>query len=246
MQIHTFNTPQETARAVTHSLLKEIGTLPEEYFHLAISGGKTAESLFQLWAEIYSKSIPWNRIQLYWTNEYCGEPETAETNYRTARAVFLEKVGIPARNIHRIQGGSDPEKEAGRYNTLVREKLPDYDGYPRFDMLILGVGTDGHTAGIFPGQPDLLMHRECYAVSTNPANGKKWITLTGQPLLRARTTLLHVVGAKKTDIVSSVTIPNNAAMSCPAAFISRYADNPHYFIDEPAAKKIKTELLRVN
>ena len=173
MKIHISDTPQEAARVVTHQLLKQLDTIRKDSFSLAISGGYSAELLFRLWAEMYYKSLPWYRIHLYWVDERCVSPTDGDSNYGLAKKLFLDKVKIPHMQIHRIMGEANPQHEAQRYSELVKKNLPDNDGYPQFDMLILGMGTDGHTSSVFPGQNDLLTSPQPYAASINPYNGQR-------------------------------------------------------------------------
>ena len=168
MKIHTFDTPKETARAVTHQLLKQLDTVRKDAFNLAISGGHTSELLFHLWAEIYPQSLPWQRVHLYWVDERCVPPTDGDSNYGLAKRTFLNHVKIPHDQIHRILGEANPDHEAQRYSDLVKKNLPDNDGFPQFDLLILGIGTDGHTSSIFPEQKDLLNYPTPYAVSVHP------------------------------------------------------------------------------
>lgn len=238
MKIHSFDNPQETARAVTHQLLKQLNTLRTEAFNLALSGGYSSELLFRLWAEMYYKSLPWYRVHLYWVDERCVAPTDGDSNYGTARRLFLDKVKIPHMQIHRIMGEANPEHEALRYSELVKKNLPENDGYPQFDLLILGMGTDGHTSSIFPGQQELLTSPAVYAPSVNPHNGQRRIALTGQPMLRARLTLFYITGAEKAEMLSNILSPGPEAEAYPAGYITHNADHIEFFIDEAAGKLI--------
>ena len=239
MKIHTFDTPKETARAVTHQLLKQLDTVRKDAFNLALSGGHTSELLFHLWAEIYPQSLPWQRVHLYWVDERCVPPTDGDSNYGLAKRTFLNHVKIPHDQIHRILGEANPDHEAQRYSDLVKKNLPDNDGFPQFDLLILGIGTDGHTSSIFPEQKDLLNYPTPYAVSVHPETHQHRIALTGQPMIRASMTLFHVVGAEKAEILTNVVDPSSAADQYPAGYVTRNADNVAYFIDKAAAKYLK-------
>lgn len=144
--------------------------------------------------------------------------------------------------IHRIMGEANPQHEAQRYSELVKKNLPDNDGYPQFDMLILGMGTDGHTSSVFPGQNDLLTSPQPYAASINPYNGQRRIALTGQPMLRAGLTSFYVIGSEKAEILAQVLNPNTEAEKYPAGYIARHADHIEFFTDEAAAGKLGNTL----
>lgn len=238
MKTHIFDTPQETAQALTHQLLKQMNAVRHNNFNLAISGGSSAELLFRLWAEMYVKSIPWHRIHLYWVDERCVPPTDGDSNYGLAKRLFLDKVKIPRTQIHRIIGETDPENEAKRYSDIVRKNLPSSDGYPAFDCIILGIGADGHTSSIFPGQNDLLCHPDPYAPSFNPYSGQKRIAMTGQPLLRSSMTIFYVAGTEKAGILSEITQSEAQAGKYPAGYIYYHSSHGEIFLDKAAAKKI--------
>lgn len=240
MKLHIFDTPQETARALTHQLQKQLNTVRRTEFNLAISGGFSSELLFRLWAELYAKSIPWYRIHLYWVDERCVQPTDSDSNYGLAKRLFLDQVKIPRTQIHRIIGEANPVNEAERYSGLVRKNLPQSDGYPKFDFLILGIGTDGHIASIFPGQPQLLTSASPYASTIHPASDQHRITLTGEPILRSELTVFHVVGAEKAEILSRILNPDTQDGIYPAEYIYRNADHISFFIDAAAGKKLNT------
>ncbi len=239
MNIHIFDNEQQTAHAVTHQLEKCLNTVRRNHFYLAISGGTTSEHLFRLWAEMYDHDFPWHRIHLYWVDERCVAPSDGDSNYGLAKRLFLDKVRIPRMQIHRIMGEANPENEAHRYSELIRKNLPSTEGIPLFDLILLGIGNDGHTASIFPGQPELLSASAPYLPSVNPYNQQKRISITGEPIIRAKFTLLHAVGEEKADILSRIVRPLSATESLPAAYVCQNADHIEIFTDKKAAKKIK-------
>ncbi len=238
MKIHTFDTETETARAVTHQLLKQLNTVRQDTFNLAISGGHTSEALFRLWAGIYSRNLPWQRVHLYWVDERCVAPTDGNSNYGMAKRLFLDKIQLPREQIHRIMGEANPEYEARRYSELVQKNLPDQDGFPRFDMLILGMGTDGHTASIFPEQKYLLNFPHPYAPSFQPDTVQRRITITGQPILRAALTLYQIVGAEKAEMLARILYAHTGAEEYPTGYIAQNADRIEFFIDSAAAQKL--------
>lgn len=245
MKIHTFDSPEETAKALTHQLEKQLDTVRRDNFNLAISGGRSSELLFRLWAERYHKKLPWYRVHLYWVDERCVPPTDGDSNYGLAKRLFLDKVKIPRMQIHRIMGEANAEHEAQRYSELVRKNLPENDGYPQFDMIILGMGTDGHTSSLFPGQKDLLTSPSPYAPSVNPDNGQRRIALTGQPILRAALAAYHITGAEKAGMLARVLRPEPDAEDIPTGYIARHADHIEFFTDEAAAREIRKQQIHL-
>lgn len=236
MKTHIFDTPHETARALTHQLEKQINTIRRNDFNLAISGGSSSEVLFRLWAEMYAKDLPWYRIHLYWVDERCVPPTNGDSNYGLAKRLFLDKVKIPRTQIHRLIGEANPENESRRYSDIVKKNLPHNGDYPQFDFIILGIGSDGHTSSIFPGQNELLTHPEPYAPSINPHNGQKRIALTGEPILRSTMTVFYVIGAEKAGILTKITASEADSAVYPAGYIFHRANNLHLFADKGAGK----------
>ena len=116
-------------------------------FSVALSGGSTPKIWFDYLAENHVEDIPWNRIHFYWGDERCVAPNDPESNYGITKSHLLDKLSIPDQNIHRIQGELDPIEAAKGYQNEIAQNL---GGNPMFDLIILGMGDDGHTASIFP------------------------------------------------------------------------------------------------
>ena len=145
---------------------------------------------FKLWVKEYKEIIPWNNIRFYWVDERCVAPDEDESNYKHADQLLFIPLEIPANHIHRIWGEQEPKVEAERYSEMVKWELPGYSTAPRFDCVILGVGTDGHVASIFPNDMNLLTDRRVYAVSQHPITGQQRITMTGTVILKSSAILV--------------------------------------------------------
>src|SRR2546429_1313500 len=127
-------------------------------FVVALSGGSTPRSMYaRLAAEPDASGVNWSRVQVLWGDERCVPPDHAASNYRMAREVLLDHVSIPAANVHRIRGEDDPGEAATVYERVIRGVLRTPLGPPRdapgarIDLVLLGLGEDGHTASLFPG-----------------------------------------------------------------------------------------------
>ena len=196
-------TPSEN---LTNLLIKavnrKIQNNPDSSFLLAISGGSSPLSLFKLWTGKYLKSILWKNIDLFWVDERCVPPENPESNYGVAKKMLLDIVPIPENRIHRIMGEENPCKEAERYEEMVRKHLKGVAG---FDMVILGIGEDGHTSSIFPGQEYLLSSSKLYEESINPHSGQKRISLTGNGILNASNPVFFISGQGKAQALLRIS-----------------------------------------
>ncbi|HZA52807.1 MAG TPA: 6-phosphogluconolactonase, partial [Candidatus Udaeobacter sp.] len=121
-------------------------------FTVALSGGSTPKSVYALLAsDGYKERIPWHQVHLFWGDERCVPPDHPESNYRMVRESLLAKVKIPNENVHRMQGEKEPAVAALEYEATLKEffDLPT-GSLPRFDLILLGIGEDGHTASLFP------------------------------------------------------------------------------------------------
>ena len=126
-------------------------------FTVALSGGSTPKHLYSLLASAdYKDQIPWKNVQLFWGDERCVPPDHPESNFRMAHETLLSKIGIPAENIHRMAGEQEPQAAAAGYEKELNKFFGLESGaLPRFDLIFLGIGEDGHTASLFPGSDAL-------------------------------------------------------------------------------------------
>src|SRR5262249_49804097 len=120
---------------------------------LVLSGGNTPRTLYSQWATRFAQEIPWGGVHLFWGDERFVPPDDPHSNFRMAREALLDHVPIPAANVHRMPTAGTPEQAAAAYEATLRGH---FDGdQPRFDLLLLGLGPDGHTASLFPRSPAL-------------------------------------------------------------------------------------------
>ena len=228
MKIEVYKTPEETLRSMTEALIAAIKKSKSKPYHLALSGGSTAQQLFKLWVKEYRDNIPWDILRLYWVDERCVSPEDDESNFKHAERLLFMPLDIPQYHIHRIWGEQDPKVEAERYSEMVKWELPGYSNVPRFDCTILGIGTDGHVASIFSNSTNLLTDHRVYAVSHHPRTGQQRITMTGTVILKSTTILIPVVGADKQEIMEHLVHKQG---EYPASYILSHAPTATLFTD---------------
>lgn len=195
--------------------LAEAAVAARGRFSAALSGGATPGALYRLLAaEPYRARLPWAQIHLFWADERCVPPDDPGSNYRLVAETLLTGAPIPPDNIHRMRGEWEPERAAHDYEHMLRAFFGD--GPPRFDLALLGLGKDGHTASLFPGA-DTLAETERLVVHAVAAYEERpaWrITLTLPALNAARRVLFLVSGAEKAAIVR--TVFEDAAARLPA------------------------------
>ncbi len=167
---------------------------------LALSGGTTPRTLYALLAGEYRLAAPWRQAEWFWGDERCVPPDHAESNYRAARDALLVPLRIPSGMVHRIDCSGGAPAGATRYEAVLRDRLPA----GRFDLVLLGVGADGHTASLFPGS-GALDERERWAVAVTGGPElavRERVTLTYPVLDRARAVFLLAAGAGKHPVVA--------------------------------------------
>ena len=142
-------------------------------FAVALAGGSTPRAAYMLLAtEEYAVRVDWGRVHVFWGDERCVPPAHMDSNYRMARETLLDGVPLPAQNVHRMHGEMIPEDAASDYEKTLR--LFFGDDLPRFDLVLLGMGSDGHTASLFPGMAILREERRwavAHYVETQYADG---------------------------------------------------------------------------
>lgn len=201
--------------------------------HIAVSGGSTPKLLFELMAASpLRERIEWSNIHLYWVDERCVPPTDADSNYGMTYEAMLRHVPLPEAQVHRIRGEYDRDEEAKRYTELVCRNLPlREDGTPVFDVVILGMGADGHTSSIFPHQMNLLREATPYAVATHPTTGQSRIAMTGPTILAARHLVLHATGEDKGVVLRQIFDEEPEAEAYPMAYIIEHCANLNIYTD---------------
>jgi len=206
-------------------------------FFVALSGGQTPRAAYELLAqEPLREELSWSDVFVYFGDERCVPPDDELSNYRMAQRAFLDSVGIPRANVHRIAGEIDPGHAANEYASLIRA---DLGSTPHFDLVMLGLGSDGHTASLFPGTPpetgsDELV-RAVYAQSQ-----MMWrVTITPKVINLARTVAFAVEGVAKAQILARVYQGPVDPVTYPAQIVHPVSGRLIWMVDELAAGMLK-------
>ena len=231
----------ENAEVLAHEVaqwLCDLAQASDRAFAICLSGGSTPRRLYQCLAEpgIVSR-FPWRRVHWFWGDERFVPHDDRDSNYKMAQDAFLSRVPVPDRNIHPIPTeGMSPEQAAAEYETTLKRFYgagflsPDR---PLFDVNLLGIGENGHTASLFPGQPSLQETRR-WALAVTGADPKQRITLTYPVLDSSRDAAFVVTGAAKRKIAARARAGDR---TLPAAMI-RPVGRLHWFMDRAAALEI--------
>lgn len=207
--------------------------------YISLSGGSTPKVLFDHLALHYKDLIRWENVQFYWGDERCVPPGGEESNYKMTRDHLLSKIDIPKENIHRIKGESDPEAEAKRYSQEMYNEIITMDQVPIFDLVILGMGDDGHTASIFPHEIELWDAAETAVVATHPDSGQKRVSITGKIINAAREVVFLVTGESKQEKVKEIIGKFDESSQYPASLVSPISGKLTWYLDEAAALRLK-------
>lgn len=202
---------------------------------IALSGGKTPIKLFNIISTDYSDSIDWHFVHIFWVDERCVSPSDPDSNYGNAMLHLLTNIDIPAKNIHRIKGEFPPEKEQDRYSYEISNYTISHNKMPVFDLVLLGIGEDGHIASIFPNQIELIESYKICNVSFQPQTKQKRITLSGRIINNARKIVFMATGRNKSEVIAKILKNGEGVEKLPAYYISPPNGNIQWHLDKDAA-----------
>ena len=228
------------AVAVRFSELARQAVAEKRTFSAALSGGSTPRRLYELLAEP-ALAISWDSIHLFQVDERCVPPDHSESNYRMIYEVMLSRAPIPKANFHRMAAEREDREGASReYAEEIKRVLqPEPDEFPRLDLVLLGMGPDGHTASLFP-QSAALKERTAWVRPNFVEKFKTYrLTLT-LPVLNAATRILFlVVGADKAETLRQVLEGPRRPEELPAQSVQPVRGQVEWYLDEPAARLLK-------
>jgi 6-phosphogluconolactonase len=205
-------------------------------FTVALSGGHTPERTYELLAmKPFRDQMPWADVHFFWGDERCVSPDDEQSNQRMARDALLNHVPISTRQIHPINCMSSPPAGAKSYERCLRRLLGQKG---RFEMILLGLGTNGHTASLFPRSSVLNETARWVAPLFVPEQGLHRVTLTAPLINRARTVLFLVSGRRKAPSLEAVLYGARDPIRWPAQLISPADGDLHWFVDETAAARV--------
>ena len=204
-------------------------------FIVALSGGSTPRDTYlRLGTGALVSKVMWSRVQVLWGDERCVPPHDVESNYRMARETLLDRVPIPAANVHRIHGEDDPATAAEVYEAMLRALLRTPAG-ARIDLVLLGLGEDGHTASLFPGSA-AVHERTRWVMAARAVAASMWrITLTPAVINAAAEVLFLVSGDAKAGILRRVIEGPRRPQELPAQAIAPSNGRVRWCVDAAAA-----------
>jgi 6-phosphogluconolactonase len=237
-----FATPPEVARAAAELFASSVTTAANSrgIARIAISGGTTPKAMFTLLAsDEFAKRVPWDKLDLYWVDERCVGPEDADSNYRMTKEALLSKVPLAEDRIHRMEGELEPEEAAARYEAAIRNgfRLEGAET-PTFDLVLLGMGDDGHTASLFP-HTEALNDMTHIVVANHVPQKDTWrVTLTWPVINQGREVAFLIEGAGKAQVLHDVFQGPYQPETYPSQIIRPESGKLTLLLDTAAAAKL--------
>ena len=236
MELKIYKDKTEVAEQFSAYFVELVKDKPE--VHIALSGGSTPKIVFDVLATEYGDTINWSSIHFYWGDERCVPPTDSDSNYKMTVEHLFSKIEVPKENIHRILGENDPEGEAMRYANLLEINLDRVEGIPQFDLVILGMGDDGHTASIFPHEIELWNADDHCVVATHPESGQKRVSINGKVINTSKEVAFLVTGQGKAEKVEIITQKKEGFEMYPASLVQPTSGKLVWFLDKDAASLI--------
>ncbi|MCA9933861.1 MAG: 6-phosphogluconolactonase, partial [Anaerolineales bacterium] len=236
--IHAFATQSDLSAAAADLFVQLATASQKPLFFVALSGGSTPQALFKLLATPpYANALPWEQIHFFWGDERLVSPDDPGSNYGQAKALLFDHVPIPAANIHRVKGELPSGLAIVDYVDQLNQAVDDCGrAWPHFDLCLMGMGADGHTASLFPGPISTVEKTQPVMTVTavyedRPANR---LTLTPLVFNDARYVLFLVTGEKKAEAVTAVLHGPPDPEKWPAQRIQPHHGQMDWFLDQAA------------
>ncbi|HWN07720.1 MAG TPA: 6-phosphogluconolactonase [Pyrinomonadaceae bacterium] len=238
--ISVFETPEQLAEAAAERFVKVANHAQESSgrFSVALAGGRTPKRVYELLAtEGFRNRVEWSRVYVFFGDERCVPLDHAQSNYAMAHSALLSKVPLPAGNVFRIAGEGDPTEGARAYEAELSQFFAPVARL-RFDLVLLGMGADGHTASLFP-ESNALEETFQLVVPTKSPQEQCRITLTLGALNTAARTIFLVTGEEKAATLSKVLQRQSGSLRLPASLIKPNDGTLEWFVDRKAASGLQ-------
>ncbi len=226
------------ATAATIVELGHLALAQHGRFNLALAGGSTPRGVYRHLAEHSASSLPWDQVHLFFGDERHVPPDHPDSNYRMTRESLLANPALRP-HVHRIESELEPGLAADRYEVDLRAHFDvPPPAQPSFDLILLGMGTDGHTASLFPGTSALQVTDRVVVANRVPQLNTDRITLTFPCLNAARRVLFLTAGADKAAMLADVLRGDPAGTTYPSQLVQPHSGRAVWMIDEAAAKNL--------
>lgn len=233
--IKIFENPDILANTFAREFVKLSESKP--FFNTCLSGGSTPKLLFEKLGTL--QEMPkWENQSFFWGDERCVPPTDSESNYLMAKKTLFDQISIPHENIHRIKGENYAKLEVVRYGAELLTCLPQSKAIPMFDLLLLGMGDDGHTASIFPNNIELFNSTNILEISQHPLSQQRRITITGKIIEHAHKIVFLVTGKNKAEKIKEIYKQTGNFKNYPAWLVQKMRPDAEWWLDSEAASSI--------
>ena len=223
-----------TAQQAVEKIAQELKTYSEQQrpVHISLSGGSTPKLLFKTLAQSpYAEQINWKNLHFWWGDERMVSAQDPESNYGEVQKLLFDHIQIPTENIHRIRGENEPHFELNRFQEELSAVIPN----GVFDLIILGMGADGHTASLFPHQTH-FDDKNLAVIAKHPESGQIRISKSAKLIEQAKRITYLVTGEGKAEILKEIQTTPDEHMPYPAAKIKAKNGVTEWYLDKAAAK----------
>lgn len=227
----------ETVRfSVKHFLsLANQAIYDHDFFYVALSGGSTPKAIFSLLSKPeFRLGTDWSKILLFWSDERCVPPTDPDSNYRMAMDAGFSSLPVLEEHIFRMKGEIDPENAADEYNDLIANRVPD----GQFDLVMLGIGPDGHTASLFPGTSGLQVKDRSVIANFVPEKETWRLSFTFPLINRAKNIAFYAMGEGKAAILKRV-LSDDESPPLPAQQVGTKEHRSLFIVDKAAAAQLR-------
>jgi 6-phosphogluconolactonase len=241
VDLRRLTTPQDLFQAAAEEVIRVAtdAIAQRGRFTIALSGGSTPKNLYTLIAANAGASVPWEKVFFFWSDERHVPLDDPDSNYRMAKESLLSKVPVPPANVFPIPAGKqDAEAAANDYEQTLKKFFASGSELPRFDLVLLGMGPDGHTASLFPETPALQEKSRLVVANRVDKLKTNRITFTLPLLNAARCVLFLVSGADKAAVLHEVLEGDAPAEKYPSKLVRPSNGKPIWFVDRAAASQL--------
>ena len=235
MNIKIYKDSDDACRMLAYHI-KELVERSEGDFNLVLSGGSTPKLLFQILATDF-KDVAWEKVHFYWSDERCVPYSSEESNYGMTLKYLLAPLGISDAQVHPVETDRMPADAALNYENTIAHNLAFSCGVPKFDLVILGMGDDGHTASIFPDHLTLITSEKLCEVALHPASKQVRVSMTGSLINNAENIVFLCTGMAKAKRVFDVIVNDDPML--PASYIKVLDGTVDWFLDEASASELR-------
>ncbi len=245
-KIHVYPNKEKLVVATAERVINLIGQAIQEHglCNIALAGGNTPREVYSILAEnSYRDRVDWNGLHIFWGDERMVPPEHQDSNFRMVQQTLLEHISIPDGNVHRIRGEITPEQAAREYAELLHNHFREDS--PHFDLILLGIGEDGHTASLFP-DTDAIEECERHAVAVFVPGLNTWrVTLTLPVLNAAREVIFLVSRSSKSNIIQRIMSVKQPTKDLPATMVNPENGTLRWMLDSDAVALINKNIKEV-